>query len=139
MTNHLRTPLETLLNALTPLTIMGHSVTSLDPKLADAFINAVKALNETPPLPDADAALDMALIAATEPLGWQPAQHHLDFAREAIRQYVALRPKDEDDRAYCIGCGTYPKGPYTCATCSAADEHEGHQEHVSDWPKGLYA
>lgn len=41
---------------------------------------------------------------------------------------------NEADAAYCIGCGTYPKGPYTCSTCAAADEHEGEQEHVSDWP-----
>ncbi len=39
-----------------------------------------------------------------------------------------------DDAAACIGCGTYPKGYYTCATCVASEEHEGEQEHVSDWP-----
>lgn len=93
MSSHLRAPLEALLRALSPLTIMGHNVASLDEQLGRCITDAVQALTKTDPV--------------TPP----PSDH-----------------------AYCIGCGTYPKGPYTCATCQAADNYEGEPEHVSDWP-----
>jgi hypothetical protein len=135
MTNPLRSPLENLLSALSPLTVMGHGIAALDSNLGLRITEAVQALNEHAEPADIDTAVQLAVDAASTVQMWEPAKLHRDFAAEAVRQFISIKgAKPEPDQAYCIGCGTYPKGPYTCATCAAADEHEGPQPHVSDWP-----
>lgn len=94
----------------------------------------VKAL--TPKKPATAAAYRLAEIARTLKSTNEKGMA-IDFQNLAadIEAVLASPPPEPDDIAYCIGCGTHPKGPYTCATCVAADEHEGPQAHVSDWPE----
>lgn len=136
MTNPLRQPLEGILAALSGLTVRSTPIVSLDTALGTAVNEAEQALAVVQEPPDADVAMDMAIKAAIEK-GHLPDLHPdvTEFGRAVIREYLTLKtPKLEDDYAYCIGCGTHPKGAYTCATCIAADEHEGPQPFVSDWP-----
>ncbi len=64
--------------------------------------------------------------------GVVPSLRDTIISERAVR---ATAPPPPSDHAVCCGCGTYPKGFYTCQTCAAADEHEGPQEHISDWPQ----
>jgi hypothetical protein len=129
-TNHLEGPLRQLLEALSPLKIMGQGIAALDSNLSKRITEAVQALNQ----PEAP------LITSVEGMlsAWQKDQseYFSPTVLEVVREYATWRERQDDlsDNAYCIGCGTHPKGPYTCATCVAADEHEGPQDFVSDWP-----
>lgn len=135
---HLRYPLENILKALSSLTVMGHPIASLDEDLARAITEAVQALNVPEKTLDADVVQRLRSQARTFNHAITNALA-VDFKTlgSDIERLLGADTTPEADMAYCIGCGTYPKGPYTCATCSEAERYEGEPKFISDWPERI--